>query len=86
MSIEYGGVSMLDTDILFDYINQFGEIKHYRIIDSFQNNDKNYIIYKEEGTDDLLADLYEVVHDNLNIIHITDESDYDVVDEYLENL
>ena len=77
---------MLDTDILFDYINQFGEIKHYRIIDRFQQNGNRYLIYCEEGSDDLLADKYEIVDDKIKIIPITDDKDYDIVDEYLENL
>ena len=77
---------MLDADILFDYVNQFGETKHYRIIDRFYKNGNNYLIYSEDGSDDLLADKYEIVDDKIKIIPIIDDRDYDIVDEYLENL
>lgn len=77
---------MLDIDVLFDYMDQFGTIRHYRIIDRFQKDNKNYMIYKEEGKEDLLADLYEIIDDKLKIIPITDDKDYDIVDEYLESL
>lgn len=73
-------------DISFNYINQFGETKKYIITDQFNKDTKDYIIYQEEGKDDIYASLYEIIDDKIKIIPIENETDYNVVDEYLENL
>ena len=77
---------MLDTDILFKHVDQNGIIKDYYIIDRFNNDGKNYMIYKEEGKEDIYADLYEIIDDKIRIIPIVNKDDYDIVDKYLENL
>ena len=49
-------------------------------------NNKKDLIYKEDGNDDIYSALFDIVDDKIKIIPITDNSDYDVVDEYLESL
>lgn len=73
-------------DISFNIIDNKGNIRNYIILDKFNKNNKKYIIYKEEGKDDLYASLYEIINDTVKIIPIENEKDYDIVDEYLERL
>ena len=77
---------MLDFNISFSRMDEKGNIIKYSIVDRFTKNNKNYIIYKEEGKEELHADLYETSDDKLIIIPIKDQSDYDIVDRYLESL
>ena len=77
---------MLESDIMFNYMNESGEIKQYKILDKFSESGKDFIIYQEEGKDDLYADLYEIIDDKLKIIPIQNDEDYDMVDRYLESL
>lgn len=73
-------------DINFNIIDNNGVIKKYVILEKFNKNNKNYIIYKEENKDDLYAALYEIINETIKIIPITNDQDYDIVDEYLENI
>ena len=77
---------MLEDNIKFNQIDEFGKMRNYIIIDRFSKNGKNYLIYEEEGIDKLYTSLFEIDDDKLKIIPITDNKDYDIVDEYLENL
>lgn len=77
---------MLDCDIVFDRIDDNGTIRQYRILETFEKNNKKYLIYKEDGNDDIYSALFNIVDDKIKIIPITNNSDYDVVDEYLESL
>ena len=72
-------------DIKFSVIEN-GILKEYIIIEQFNKNYQNYIIYKEDGDDDIYAALYEIIDDKIKIIPIEDNKDYDIVDNYLENL
>ncbi len=72
-------------DISFNYIKD-GKIQEYIIIDHFNKNNKDYLIYKESNSDELYASLYQIIDDKIKIIQITDDKDYDVVDNYLENI
>jgi len=73
-------------NINFNMIDKDGVIKNFIILEKFNKNNKNYLIYKENGKDDLYAALYEVINEKIKIIPIENEEDYDVVDEYLENI
>lgn len=73
-------------DINFNVIDNYGNIKNYIILEKFTKNNKNYLIYKEENKEDLYAALYEIVNETVKIIPINSDEDYDVVDEYLENI
>ena len=73
-------------DINFNVIDNNGNVKNYIIIEKFNKNNKNYLIYKEENKEDLYAALYEIVNETIKIIPIENDEDYDVVDEYLENI
>ncbi len=77
---------MLESNISFDYIDDEGNSIKYEIIDRFNKNGKNYIVYSEEDKEELYAALYEVIDNKIKIIPIIDDKDYDIVDEYLENL
>lgn len=52
------------------------------IIAMFSRFNKNYIIYEEN--DEYLASLYVLEKDEIRLIPITDEKDFDIVDDYLE--
>lgn len=67
-------------------VNDKNGIKKYIIIDKFNKNNKEYIIYKEKDNDDLYAALCMQNQNELKIIPIEDSNDYDIVDQYLENL
>lgn len=73
-------------DINFNIIDNNGIIKNYIILEKFNKNNKNYLIYKEENKEDLYAALYEIINKTIKIISIENDEDYDIVDEYLENL
>lgn len=73
-------------NINFKTIDNKGELKKYIMLDIFNKNNKNFIIYKEENKDDLYAALYEIVNETMKIIPIEDDKDYDIVDEYLESV
>ena len=73
-------------DINFNVIDNNGNVKNYTIIEKFTKNNKNYLIYKEENKEDLYAALYEIVNETIKLIPIENDEDYDVVDEYLENI
>ena len=77
---------MLDINIHFNHINNLGKLEDCYIVDSFNKDDKNFVIYKCENSSDLYADLYEIIDDKIKIIPITDKTDYDIVDRYLESL
>ena len=77
---------MLEENIHFKNMDELGEMHNYTILDRFTKNNKNYLIYQEDGNEDLLASLYEYQDDKLKLIPIEDEKDFDIVDEYLENL
>ncbi len=71
----------MDSDISIEIDN-----KKYLIIDKFNKENKDFIILKEDGSDEIYASLYEINDDKLKIIPITDDKDYDLVDEYLGEL
>jgi len=73
-------------DIKFNIIDNNGEIKNFIILEKFNKNNKNYLIYKEENKEDLYAALYEIINESIKIIPIDNDEDYDIVDEYLENI
>ena len=73
-------------NIKFNLIDNKGKIKTYVILDKFSKNNKNYLIYKEENKEDLYTTLYEIINDSIKLIPIEDVGDYDIVDEYLENI
>ena len=64
-------------DITFTYLDNNIK-KECIIVDRFQKNNKNYLIYKEENNDELYAALYEIINNTTKIIPITDDKDYDV--------
>lgn len=76
---------MID-DIRFKIINEKGIQETYIIIDRFEKNNKNFIIYQEENGNEIYASFYELVNDKMKIIEIEKDEDYDIVDEYLESL
>ena len=73
-------------DINFNIIDNNGNIRNYIILEKFKKNNKNYLIYKEEDKEDLYAALYEIINETIKIIPIDNDEDYDIVDEYLENM
>ena len=77
---------MLNTDIEFEYIDSFGNLHECYILAKFSKNSKNYIIYEAKGSNKLYSSLYEIVGNNIKLVPIEDNVDYDIVDEYLENL
>lgn len=80
-----GKINMVEN-IKFNLIDNKGIIKTYVILDKFSKNNKNYLIYKEEGKEDLYTSLYEVINDSIKVIPIEDDNDYDIVDKYLGNI
>ena len=74
------------NDISFNYLTEEGLLKKYIIIDKFNKDTKDFIIYKEENKDELYTSLYEIINDKIKIIPIEKEEDYNTVDEYLERL
>ena len=76
---------MID-DISFNYIDELGNVKKYIILDKINTNNKKFVIYKEENKEDLYASIYEVINDKMKLIPITDDKDYDIIDDYLESL
>ena len=78
---------MIDQNITFKVIDDFGKTKKYEILARFSKNEKNYLIYQEENNDeDIYSSLYEIIDNKIKIIPITDDKDYDIVDNFLESL
>ena len=63
-----------------------GVEKNFVIIDIFKKNNKNYAIYKEENSDEIYAMLCETKDNDVKLIPIESDIDYDIVDEYLSSL
>ena len=72
---------MKDTIVLK---NENNEDVTCDIVSMFSYNGKNYIIYKYENN--LFASLYQMENQDVIVNSITDNSDFDIVDKYLESL
>ena len=49
-----------------------------------ENNDKNYIVYKEDGNDELFASRYSVIDDRIVLDEIETEYEWNMIDNMLE--
>jgi len=72
-------------DIKFNMLIDGGK-KNFYIIDVFNKDNKNYILYKEENVEEIYAALGEIKDNDIKIIPIESDIDYDIVDEYLSGL
>ncbi len=70
------------SDISFSLFINNKEVK-FIILDKFNKENKNFIIYKEIDKDDIYASFYEIKNEKLKLIPIEEDHDFDLVDSYL---
>lgn len=82
----------LEKELAFKIEADGKEIICYIVLD-FQNPEtgKNYLVYtdgtkKEDGTLELLASLYNFNNGQMQLEDITEDSDWDLVDEMLQKV
>jgi len=73
----------------FSILNDEGKIINCNVIGIFKHEDKDFVVYTDESTDneEIFASLYKLDDDdNIKLLPITDDKDWDLVDNYLEEL
>lgn len=74
----------------FNVINENGVKVDCDVIGMFVHNDKNFIIYTDNNIIDnekeVFASLYKLDGNNMILLPITSDSDWDLVDKYLEGV
>lgn len=68
---------------MFKVYDQNNKPINCEIIFTFQNNSKNFIVYRDDE-DDILASYYTPVGEKAIITPITDDNDFDLVDKEIE--
>jgi len=73
----------------FNIYDNKGNLVECEVIGMFKENNKNFIIYTDgtmvDGEKEVYASLYELNEENnITLLPITNESDWDLVDTYLE--
>ena len=72
----------------FNIIDNSGNKIECDVLGMFTHGDKNFIIYTDNEQDDnekeVYASLYEIKNNCIVLLPITSESDWDLVDSYLE--
>lgn len=58
-----------------------GNVIECEILFTFKRNNKNFVVYFDLNTEDIIASFYEVREDGWYIYPITLEEDFDIVDE-----
>ena len=74
----------------FNVINTNGEKISCDVIGMFVHDGKNFIIYTDneitDGEKEVYSALYRLDGNNMILLPITDENDWDLVDKYLEDV
>lgn len=65
---------------VYDINNQ---VKKCEVLFTFEKDNKKFIVYKDKD-EEILASFYKEINKNLILIPITEDKDYDLVDEELE--
>ena len=78
-------MSIYSTCMNFIVIDNNGQKVSCDVIGVFKHNDKDFIVYSD-NTKEVYASLYKMDGDNVVLLPITDENDWNIVDKYLENL
>lgn len=71
------------NDLIFEAKENDKMVK-FKIIKFFKYKDKNYIIYTEEGNDELFASTYIIKNNELILDEIKTEEEWDYIDKVLE--
>lgn len=60
--------------------------KNYEILYLFENNDNKYLVYtdNEENNMNILASKYEIIDNEINLIKIESEEEFDFIDKMIE--
>ncbi len=60
--------------------------KNYEILYLFENNDNKYLVYtdNEENNLNILASKYEIIDNEINLIKIESEEEFDFIDKMIE--
>lgn len=73
----------------FNVINENGIKVDCDVIGMFVHDNKNFIIYTDNMVDnekEVFASLYKLDGNNMILLPITSDSDWDLVDKYLEGV
>ena len=59
--------------------------KNYEILYLFENNDNKYLVYtdNEENNLNILASKYEIIDNEINLIKIESEEEFDFIDKMI---
>ena len=67
-------------------VEENGKNKKFNIIKIVKRNDKNYIIYNEENSDEINASTYNIVDNKVILGEIKTKEEWDYIDSILEGL
>ena len=73
-------------DMVFK-VTEGGITHEYFIVDFFKNeeNKKDYVVYDEKDDEDLYASAYEIVNNEIYLLPILSDEEWDYVDYMLED-
>lgn len=67
-------------------VEENGKNKKFNIIKIVKRNDKNYIIYNEENSEEINASTYNIVNNKVILGEIETDEEWDYIDQILEGL
>ena len=67
-------------------VEENGKNKKFNIIKIVKRNDKNYIIYNEENSEEINASTYNIVSNKVILGEIETDEEWDYIDQILEGL
>ena len=75
----------------FKVLDEYGKVVLCNVLGTFSHDDKNFIVYtdgtKINNKEEVYASLYTMDKDNnLKLLPIFEEKDWDLVDEFLKEL
>jgi len=77
----------MENNMSFNAIDEYGNNIKCNVVGMFKSDDKNFVIYtKELDEEKIYASLYELNNEELTLIPITLDTDWDIVDKYLEEV
>lgn len=77
----------MENNMSFNAKDEYGNNIKCNVIGMLKNNDKNFVMYtKKLDEEKIYASLYELNNEELILIPITLDEDWDIVDKYLEEI
>lgn len=74
------------NDLMFEVKDEYGNIKQYEMLLSFNNNFINYIVYTDNTYNtnnelNIFASRYEIIDNKINLKDLEDDKEYELVNK-----